>query len=92
MGQTNQTSGYPTDHIAIEGPWQTTALNSDGIAADAFWQLGDVLSTGQTSDDTNTIYYGSDEWAALVTNHIADIDAKYGGSGNGTVSGNGTAV
>lgn len=63
------------------------------MAVDAFWQHGDVLSTGQTHDDTNTIYYGSDEWTALVINHVADIDAKYGGgSGNGTAPSNGTAV
>ncbi|OBT38572.1 hypothetical protein VE00_11052 [Pseudogymnoascus sp. WSF 3629] len=84
--------GYPNNHIAIEGPWQSAALNSVGVAADAFWQLGDTISTGKTHDDTNTIYYGSDEWTALVTNHVADIDAKYGGSGNGTASSNGTTA
>ena len=92
MGPTNQIPGYPNNHIAIEGPWQSAALNSVGVAADAFWQLGDTISTGKTHDDTNTIYYGSDEWTALVTNHIADIDAKYGSSSNGTASSNGTTA
>lgn len=43
------------------------------MAADAFWQLGDTISTGKTHDDTNTIYYGTDEWTCLVTNHVAAI-------------------
>lgn len=73
--------GYPSNHIAVESPWQKAALNSVGVAADAFWQLGETLSTGKTSDDTNTIYNPSDEWTALVINHIADINAKYGGGG-----------
>jgi mannan endo-1,4-beta-mannosidase len=72
--------GYPNNHIAIEGPWQTTSLNTNGMGADLFWQLGDNLSTGLTSDDTNTVYYGSADWTGLVTNHVAAINAKYGGS------------
>ena len=43
------------------------------MAGDAFWQLGDTLSTGQTHDDGNTIYYGSSDWTCLVTNHVAAI-------------------
>ena len=62
--------GYPSDHVAVEGPWQQTMLATDGIAMDQFWQYGDTLSTGQTADDTFTIYYGSDEYTSLVTDHV----------------------
>lgn len=50
------------------------------MGGDLFWQHGDKLSTGLTHDDTNTIYYGSADWTGLVTNHIAAINAKYGGT------------
>ncbi|OLN92797.1 putative mannan endo-1,4-beta-mannosidase F [Colletotrichum chlorophyti] len=63
--------GTPTNHCELERPWQITSVAN--IAADAFWQLGDTISTGRTHDDTNTIYYGTDEWTCLVTNHIAAI-------------------
>jgi mannan endo-1,4-beta-mannosidase len=43
------------------------------MAGDAFWQLGDTLSFGNTHDDGNTIYYGSSDWTCLVTNHVAAI-------------------
>ena len=69
--------GYPSNHVAIEQPWQNTALAAPGIAGDAFWQLGDTISSGQTSNDGNTIYYGSSEWTSLVTDHVAAI-AKSG--------------
>ena len=65
--------GYPSDHISIEQPWQQAALATDGVAGDMFWQDGDTLSTGQTSNDGNTIYYGSNEWTTLVTNHVSAI-------------------
>ncbi|KAF3384799.1 putative mannan endo-1,4-beta-mannosidase F [Penicillium rolfsii] len=65
--------GYPSDHCSIEGPWQTAALDTKGIAADMFWQWGDTLSTGQTSDDGNTIFYGSSDFTCLVTDHVAAI-------------------
>jgi mannan endo-1,4-beta-mannosidase len=58
---------------SIEGPWQTTALNTSGIAADMYWQYGDTLSTGKTSDDGYTIYYGSSDFASLVTGHVKSI-------------------
>ncbi|KFZ17925.1 hypothetical protein V501_01476 [Pseudogymnoascus sp. VKM F-4519 (FW-2642)] len=76
--------GVPSNHVAIESPWQTAALESVGVGADLFWQLGDTISIGQTSNDGNTIYYGSADWTGLVTNHIAAINAKYGGGGGGT--------
>jgi mannan endo-1,4-beta-mannosidase len=68
--------GITYSHCEIEAPWQATALEAEGVAADLFWQLGDTLSWGQTSNDGNTIYYGTDEWTCLVTDHVADIDAS----------------
>lgn len=38
-----------------------------------FWQDGDVISSGQTANDGNTIYYGSSDWKGLVTDHVAAI-------------------
>ncbi|MCJ1441346.1 MAG: Mannose-6-phosphate isomerase [Stictis urceolatum] len=67
--------GYTIDH-SVEVAWQKTSLATAGIAGDMFWQLGDILSTGQTSNDGNTIYYGSSDWTALVTNHVTDINAS----------------
>ncbi|KAL4971701.1 putative mannan endo-1,4-beta-mannosidase F [Aspergillus desertorum] len=68
--------GAPSDHCAIEVPWQETAVSSTGIAGDLFWQWGDTLSTGQTHNDGNTIYYGSDEYTCLVTEHMERIAAR----------------
>ncbi|TDZ17973.1 putative mannan endo-1,4-beta-mannosidase F [Colletotrichum orbiculare MAFF 240422] len=65
--------GTPSQHCELERPWQITSANTPGMAADAFWQLGDTISTGKTHDDTNTIYYGTDDWTCLVTNHVAAI-------------------
>ncbi|KAI0190924.1 glycoside hydrolase superfamily [Xylaria flabelliformis] len=65
--------GVSTDHCAVEGQWQKTALSSTGIAADLFWDLGVTLSTGQSANDGNTIYTGTDDWTCLVTNHVAAI-------------------
>ncbi|KAH9893040.1 hypothetical protein F4778DRAFT_784495 [Xylariomycetidae sp. FL2044] len=65
--------GSETDLCAIESEWQETALATDGIAADLFWQLGTTLSTGHTHDDGFTLYVGSDDWTCLVTEHIAAI-------------------
>ncbi|TAQ90956.1 hypothetical protein B7494_g716 [Chlorociboria aeruginascens] len=66
--------GSSSDHVTVEAPWQATALATSGIAGDMFWQDGDTLSTGQTSNDGNTIYYGSSDWTSLVTDHVAAID------------------
>lgn len=60
-------------HCAIERPWQELAVQTEGIAGDAFWQAGTVLSTGKTHDDTFTLYHGTDEWTCLVTDHVAAI-------------------
>lgn len=81
--------GYTTDHCGIESVWQDTSLAADGMAGDAFWQLGmlclwsdwrydadvlgDTLSYGDSHDDGHTIYYGSEDWTCLVTEHVADI-------------------
>lgn len=65
--------GTTSDHCTLESPWQKTALSARGLAADLFWQLGDTISSGQTSNDGNTIYYGSSDWTCLVTNHVASI-------------------
>lgn len=66
--------GVTTDKIAVEGKWQRTALATEGIAGDMFWQLGTTLASGWvTHDDGNTIYVGSADWQALVTEHVAAI-------------------
>ena len=67
--------GY-SDDPTVEGPWQSTALATNGIAGDAFWQDGDTISTGQTSQDGNTVYYGTDLWTQFVTNHVAAIQSS----------------
>ena len=68
--------GYTSDHVAVEGPWQAKALATDGNSADMFWQMGDSISSGQTPNDGFTIYYGSDEWASLVSGHMQAIQAS----------------
>lgn len=65
--------GTTSNKVSVEGPWQTTALATDGIAGDMFWQYGDTLSSGQTADDGYTIYYGTSDYTSLVTDHIAAI-------------------
>jgi mannan endo-1,4-beta-mannosidase len=66
--------GTPSNHATIESPWQNAALATKGIAGDMFWQYGDTLSTGQTSNDGNTIYFGSSDFTVLVTNHVIAIN------------------
>lgn len=80
--------GSTYDHVTIESPWQASALSvrNAGVAGDMFWQLGTVLSTGTTSDDGNTIYYNSTDWATLVTAHVAAINSGSGGSSGTTTS------
>ncbi|RYP78315.1 hypothetical protein DL769_003193 [Monosporascus sp. CRB-8-3] len=65
--------GAPQNHCALQRPWQLTSVNSEGMAADLFWQLGTTLSTGRTHDDTFTIYVGDSDWKCLVTDHVAGI-------------------
>ncbi|PMD38679.1 glycoside hydrolase family 5 protein [Hyaloscypha variabilis F] len=68
--------GVTSNKPAAEGPWQTTALSTTGIAGDMFWQFGDTLSSGKTADDGNTIFYGTSDYTTLVTQHVAAINAK----------------
>lgn len=67
------------NNCTIENPWQKTALNTSGIAADLFWQYGDTLpSTGsQTSQDGNTVFYEEGNWDCMVTDHVNAINALY---------------
>ncbi|KAJ5733978.1 hypothetical protein N7493_002764 [Penicillium malachiteum] len=65
--------GVTANHCSIEAPWQRTALDTTGVAADSFWQYGDTLSTGESPDDGNTIYYGTSDFTCLVTDHVEDI-------------------
>ncbi|KAG7287373.1 hypothetical protein NEMBOFW57_006884 [Staphylotrichum longicolle] len=61
----------------IQKPWQQTslALAANGMGADLFWQWGDQLSTGQTHNDGNTVYFGSSLATCLVTDHVKAINA-----------------
>jgi mannan endo-1,4-beta-mannosidase len=45
------------------------------MAGDLFWQWGDNLSNGRSSDDGNTIYYGSSDAQCLITDHVSAIKA-----------------
>lgn len=65
--------GVAENHCVVEAPWQHTALQTKGVAADLYWQYGTTLSTGPSPDDGNTIYYGTDDFQCLVTKHIQDI-------------------
>jgi mannan endo-1,4-beta-mannosidase len=67
------TDGSTSNHCAVESEWQTTSVNADGMAADAFWQFGDTISTGQSHNDGFTIYHGSADWQCLVTDHVARL-------------------
>ncbi|KAK5163139.1 mannan endo-1,4-beta-mannosidase A-2 [Saxophila tyrrhenica] len=67
--------GFETDRCTIESSWEATSLQSAGNAGDMYWQYGDTLSNGQTSDDGFTVYYGSDLFDCLVTVHVEAIDA-----------------
>jgi mannan endo-1,4-beta-mannosidase len=58
-----------------ELPWQATVLSTK-TAGDMYWQYGDDLSTGETNNDGYAIYYGTSEYATLVTPHAAAMLAK----------------
>lgn len=66
-----------SQHCPVESGWQSAslALKDSGMAADLFWQLGDVIpsTNQQTHNDGNTIYYGSSDWKCLVDNHVKAI-------------------
>ncbi|KAL3425697.1 fungal cellulose binding domain-containing protein [Phlyctema vagabunda] len=55
--------------------WQTAVLQNN-IAGDLYWQYGDTFSWGQSNDDGHAIYYGTDLYTTLVTNHAAAMNAK----------------
>jgi mannan endo-1,4-beta-mannosidase len=61
-------------HCTDELAWQDTALAADAVAGDLFWQFGDTLSGGETADDRYTVFYGTDDWECVVTDHVADIN------------------
>lgn len=67
--------GTESDHCNVEKPWQQASLATEGVAGDLFWQWGDTLSTGQTHNDGNTIYYGSADAKCLVTDHVKAINS-----------------
>nr|OQO26689.1 hypothetical protein B0A51_06656 [Rachicladosporium sp. CCFEE 5018] len=69
--------GY-SDNCAIELSWETTASKTNGTGGDMFWQYGDTLSSGLTSQDGNTVYYLSDLWNCMIAPHLADVKAKNG--------------
>jgi mannan endo-1,4-beta-mannosidase len=64
-----------SNNCTIESSWQATALTAAGTGGDLFWQYGDTLSYGKTSQDGNTAYYGDELYTCLVTNHIKAIDS-----------------
>ena len=49
-----------------EAAWQTALLNTT-TAGDIYWQYDDTLSSGQTSNDGYTIYYGTADCSTLVS-------------------------
>ncbi|KAI0021093.1 glycoside hydrolase superfamily [Xylariomycetidae sp. FL0641] len=71
-GATSQTAPWRRS-AEYEGAWQRTALATAGVAGDLFWQLGVTLGSGPSPDDQFTVYAGSEEWACLVTDHVAAI-------------------
>ncbi|KAG9239575.1 mannan endo-1,4-beta-mannosidase A [Amylocarpus encephaloides] len=72
--------GATSNKPAIEGPWQATALATEGIAGDMFWQWGDTLSTGRTHDDGYTVYYGNSDYDKIVKEHGVNILKAEGGA------------
>jgi len=66
---------YGSTTHSNEASWQSAVLSSN-TAGDMIWQYGDTLSSGKTSDDGYTIYYGTSEYSTLVTNHAASMNAK----------------
>lgn len=64
----------PVNHTT-DLSWQAWVMSTN-TAGDMYWQYGDTLSTGKTSDDGNTIYYGSAEYNTLVIPHAAAMEAK----------------
>jgi mannan endo-1,4-beta-mannosidase len=61
---------------SVELAWETTALKTKGTGGDMFWQYGDTLSTGQTHQDGNTVYYQDDLWKCMIEPHIEAIKSQ----------------
>lgn len=70
------------NNCTIENPWQATALSTNGVAGDLFWQYGDILPSCncETAQDGNTVYYAQGNWNCMVTQHIAAIEVANSGS------------
>jgi mannan endo-1,4-beta-mannosidase len=73
--------GSSSDKVNVISPWQRTALATNGIAGDMYWQFGDNLSGGQTANDGYTIYYGTSDYTTLVANHVTAAGGTTGGGG-----------
>ncbi|OAA57086.1 Glycoside hydrolase, subgroup, catalytic core [Niveomyces insectorum RCEF 264] len=67
--------GTGSNHCTVEKPWQAASLGAadSGMGGDMFWQWGDKLSSGQSANDGNTIYYGSSDAQCLITDHVNAI-------------------
>ncbi|KAF2428699.1 mannan endo-1,4-beta-mannosidase D [Tothia fuscella] len=57
-------------------PWQKTSISTVGMAGDMYWQAGDALSSGLSSDDGNTIYPNTENYDCIVTEHAKDSTAR----------------
>jgi len=61
---------------SVELAWETTALKTEGTGGDMFWQYGDTLSSGKSSQDGNTVYYQDDLWKCMVAPHIKAVQSQ----------------
>ncbi|KAK3358268.1 glycoside hydrolase superfamily [Lasiosphaeria ovina] len=67
--------GVTSDQCNVEKTWQQASRAADGMAGDMFWQWGDKLSSGQSPNDGNTIYYGSSTATCLITDNVKAINS-----------------
>ena len=56
-----------------ERGWQTVSLATNGVAGDMYWQYGDQISVGKTTDDKFTVYRNSKSWDCMILQHGKDI-------------------
>ena len=66
----------PEQRLPYVREWQQTVLKNTSIAYDSFWQFGEVFPSGDKPLDDYAIYYGTDEFAVLGTQHAVDMGAK----------------
>jgi mannan endo-1,4-beta-mannosidase len=66
---------YGSLTITDELPWQAEVLATN-TAGDMWWQYGDTLSTGETSNDGYAIYYGTALYEQMVIPHAEAMNAK----------------